>query len=133
MVKFLVLLSMALLSADILAFECNPEGNQSEINQCAYDDLAKADRELNTTYKALIEKMAGDKIYVDNLREAQRAWIVFRDKELEAMFSCADENKRICWGSMLGTLYPSAKAELTRERTARLRRYIEEGQNSAIK
>ena len=133
--KILHILSITLIttlfSLPSYAFECNPDGNQSEMNACAYDDMKKADRELNRIYKALRNKMKGDKTYLRNLKLAQRAWIKFRDAELETMFSCDDDNPRICWGSMYGMLYPYAHAELTTERTSRLRFYLEKGINSS--
>lgn len=133
--KLFIYISALLLSMNAVAepngFKCNPEGNQSEMNQCAYDDLQKADKKLNETYQALIKK-SGDKTYIKKLRESQRAWVKFRDAELDAMFSCEDDNVRVCWGSMIGMLHPIAKQELTEERTKRLQHYIDEGQNIAV-
>jgi uncharacterized protein YecT (DUF1311 family) len=127
--NILLYVSIFLLSSTAFAFECNPEGNQSKMNQCAYDDFLKADKALNDVYQQLIKKSKGDKTYIKQLRKAQRAWIVFRDAELDAMFSCAEEDIKLCWGSMVGMLYPSAKAELTEERTKKLQHYLDNGQN----
>lgn len=130
--KYLLLvLSLCFFSTSLLAVECKPAGTQIEMNQCAYDDFLKADKKLNETYQALIRKSAGDKTYIKALRTAQRAWVVFRDAELDAMFSCADEDIKLCWGSMIGLLYPNAKAEITRERTQKLQHYIDNGQNDS--
>jgi len=129
MKHLLLILSLLLFSNSLLAIECNPDGTQIEMNQCAYDDFLKADKALNDTYQVLIKKSKGDKTYIKALRKAQRAWIVFRDAELDAMFSCADEAINLCWGSMVGLLYPNAKAEITRERTKKLQYYIDNGQN----
>lgn len=130
--KYLLLvLSLLLFSTKLLAVECKPEGSQIEMNQCAYDDFLKADKALNDTYQALVKKSAGDKTYIKMLRKAQRAWIVFRDAELDAMFSCADKDIKLCWGSMVGLLHPSAKTEITRERTKKLQHYIDNGQNDS--
>ena len=134
--KFFIYASLLLLSTSVLAedngFKCKPEGNQSEMNQCAYEDFQKADKKLNDTYQALIKKAGNNKTYIKKLRVSQRAWVKFRDAELETMFSCDDENLRVCWGSMIGMLHPAAKQELTEERTKRLQRYIDEGQNIAV-
>jgi len=134
--KSFIFISALLLSSNIFAndqeIKCNPAGNQTEMNQCASDDLQKADKKLNETYQALIKKSGDNKTYIKKLRESQRAWIKFRDAELDAMFSCDDENIRICWGNMIGILYPAAKRELTEERTKRLQKYIDEGQNNVV-
>ena len=55
-----------------------------------------------------------------------------RDAELDAMFACADEDVRICWGSMFDLLYSNAKRDLTRERTQYLQRYIDHGPNPSM-
>nr|WP_171899544.1 lysozyme inhibitor LprI family protein [Candidatus Marithrix sp. Canyon 246] len=98
------------------------------MNQCAHNDFLRADRELNKTYKALIRKSAGNRGYIRALRKSQRAWMKFRDAELNAIFYCAERNIRICWGSMIGVLYPNAKADLTRDRTKQLKKYLEKSE-----
>lgn len=133
--KRILVISLLAFTTNLMAepdIKCNPDGTQIEMNQCAYDSFEKADKALNKTYQALIKKSGDDKTYIENLRKSQRAWIKFRDAELETMFSCDDENKKICWGSMIGMLYPAAKQELTEERTKRLQQYIDKGQNNAV-
>ncbi len=107
--------------------KCNPDGNQLEINACARDDFAKADSELNKTYQALIKKEADDKLFISKLRLAQKAWLAFRDAELDARFACAESDVRICWGSMYPMLFLSRKAELTRERNKQLLQMLKDG------
>ena len=127
--KLIICLGLMLAALNLYGVECNPEGNQLQLNQCALEDFEKADRALNETYQTLIRKRHSEKAYIDALRKAQRAWVRFRDAELNAMFACDDENPRICWGSMYNLLYLNAKTELTQARTRRLRQYIEQGQN----
>ena len=130
--KIILYVSIFLLSSSAFAFECNPEGNQAEMNQCAYDDFLKADRALNDVYQQLIKKSKGNKTYIKQLRKAQRAWIKFRDAELDAMFSCPEADIKLCWGSLVGIFYPTAKAELTEERTKKLQHYLDKGQNVSV-
>jgi len=122
---FIVFVSQASLAGDEV--KCNPGGNQMEMNACANDDFTKADKELNQTYQALIKKEASDQLFVSKLRLAQKAWLTYRDADLEARFACAEENVRVCWGSMYPMSYLSRKAELTRERTMHLKQLLEEG------
>ncbi|MCK5899106.1 MAG: DUF1311 domain-containing protein, partial [Methylococcales bacterium] len=103
-------LTAVIFSTSLMALECNLEGSQQEMNQCALDRFAQADLELNQVYQQLLE--TDDRSFVKNLRIAQRAWIIFRNSELEAIFACQDENKRICWGTMYGVQYPEAKEAL---------------------
>ena len=45
------------------------------------DDLRAADAELNTTYQKTLESLP-DAATKEKLREAQRAWVAFRDAEI---------------------------------------------------
>ncbi len=106
------------------AFKCNPDGNQAELSQCAADDYTASDKKLNDTWKSLIDKFKDDKTTTAKLKTAQKAWIVFRDAEVEAQFACEGGN---CWGSMEGMLRNEVLKELTDTRTARLQKYIDDG------
>ena len=110
------------------AVKCNPAGTQLELNACAADELNKADQKLNEVYAALLKKEAKNTAFVQKLRAAQRAWIAFRDAELDATYACQNSNARVCWGSMLPLRYLSYKAQLTRERTTRLQQFLDKGQ-----
>lgn len=129
MVLTLALIGNIAYASDI---KCNPDGNQMELNQCAADDYAAADKKLNDTWKALMKKLTDDKPAADKLRVAQRAWIAFRDAEVAARFACAEEDMRVCWGSMYPMLYNAALQELAEERTQRLQQYLDEGLNPSV-
>ncbi len=107
--------------------KCNPGGAQLEMNACAYDRFVKADKELNQTYKALLQKEDNNKIFIQKLRVAQKAWLAFRDAELEAMYACEEADSRNCWGSMHPMCYSSYKEKLTQDRTKRLKELFEQG------
>lgn len=107
--------------------KCNDGGNQLELNACANDAFVKADKELNQTYQSLIKKEANDLLFINKLRFAQKAWLAFRDADLEARFACSEDNVRICWGSMYPMSFLYRKAELTRERTKHLQQILKDG------
>jgi len=68
---------------EAIANPCGDSQNQIEMNQCAGDEFRRLDGRMNEAYK---EKMAAlDPVPRLALRDAQRAWIIFRDK------SCAYE------------------------------------------
>ena len=98
-----------------------------ELNACADDDYRSADKELNKVYHALLNEEADDPAFIAKLRTAQKAWLAFRDAELEAEFACAEEDPRHCWGSMLPMCKSTFLAKLTRERTRRLKTLLGEG------
>lgn len=47
--KYFIWISLLLFSTHLAAFECNPSGNQGEMNKCADD-------ELNEVYQQLVKR-----------------------------------------------------------------------------
>src|SRR5436190_24367526 len=122
-----------LLSAQDPQWNCaNPQAQQ-EMNYCAGEDYRRADAELNTVYRtAIASAQAADREYdrieastggtrsnepgeEASLREAQRAWVAFRDA------NCRLESFEARGGSMQPMLDAGCRATLTRARTAELR------------
>lgn len=108
-------------------FKCKPDGNQAEMNQCAADDYAAADKKLNTTWKKLMAQFKDDKTATAKLKAAQKAWIAFRDAEIAAQFACDEGDVRVCWGSMYPMLVNGELQAMTETRTERLQKYIDDG------
>jgi len=105
---------------------CKNPTTQLDMNSCATQDYRVADRELNEQWAITIADMRradsatrphrdGQPGYYDQLLEAQRMWIPFRDAH------CASEGYEARGGSMQPMLVSGCKARLTRERTAQLR------------
>lgn len=129
MKKILLALMLALLSSTTLfanEIQCKENGNQMELNQCAYDEFKEADKELNKIYNEVREKHKKDKLYLKNLKTSQKLWLKFLDTELDTIYSCDEDHKRICFGSMYPLLYNGSKTELTQDRTEQLKRYLHE-------
>ena len=108
-------------AAEEQEFDCG-EGTQLELNMCAQEDWDRADALLNEVYPLAIAAMkemdsyqeAENQIGEKTLREAQRAWIAFRDKACEA------EAFTFFGGSAAPMIYSSCMARLTDARTADL-------------
>lgn len=125
----LIVMSSAAFAQDD-TLKCNPEGTQIEMNVCAAEDYQKADKKLNETWKKLMVKFKNDKTATTNLKKAQKAWVAFRDADIEAMFSCASGD-RVCWGSMESMLRSGELQAMTEARTKRLQHYIDNGLGSS--
>jgi len=127
MKKSIVILTL-LLSSTLIANEiqCKEEGNQMEMNQCAYEDFQKADKELNKVYQEVRKKNKNDQLFLKNLKTSQKLWLNFLDAELNTIYSCPEGNQRICFGSMFPLLYNGSKTELTNDRTTQLKRYLQD-------
>ena len=96
---------------------------QLESNRCAADQHAEADAELNRVYKTILEKYKKDALFVEKLRAAQRAWLTYRDAEIEAKYPHAGE------AHYYGSIFPMCdslyRAQLTQERIKKLREWLD--------
>ncbi|HTU12929.1 MAG TPA: lysozyme inhibitor LprI family protein [Allosphingosinicella sp.] len=127
------LLLALLLSAQDSEWNCENPQAQQEMNYCAAQDAERADAELNSVYRTSIERAReADRDYARvadgaggpsdglpgeeaTLREAQRAWVSFRDA------SCRLESFEARGGSMQPMIDGGCRATMTRARTAELR------------
>jgi uncharacterized protein YecT (DUF1311 family) len=122
-------LAFALLAAQEPQWNCADPQAQQEMNACAQIDFERADAELNAEYRAAIAHArdadrtdAAARLPSDDrpgdeatLREAQRAWVAFRDAH------CRLQGYEARGGSMEMMLYDGCRAAFTRARTAQLR------------
>lgn len=90
--------------------------NQMTMNMCASHRYAEADKALNNQYKKTMAKQASDQAR-KRVRDAQRAWIVFRDKDC-----LADTGPRDQGGSMWPLQHYSCMENLTLRRVEDLKR-----------
>ncbi len=120
------MISLALMAL-ALAQEpnCSDPQYQTEMNLCAARDFERADAELNRIWPQLLASAREGDADINRefddrptgeqtLREAQRAWITFRDQH------CAFEGYESRGGSMETMLYEGCRARLTLERIRQL-------------
>lgn len=67
----------AFAAEDDSAPQCNYEGNQQEMNVCAFRDYEAADKVLNEKYQGLMTALPPAQ--QKHLRQEQRAWLKKRD------------------------------------------------------
>lgn len=87
---------------------------QADLNACAGKGLRQADAALNETYGRLMQRLKP----APALRDAQRAWIRFRDGE------CDFATIGVEGGSIRPMVVAQCRQRLTEQRLARLRRYL---------
>jgi uncharacterized protein YecT (DUF1311 family) len=129
-------MNRALITASFLLIAtlglCQSSGNpcwetamaQSEMNRCAGLDAREADADLNRVYQELLSKLKNDDNATKKLRAAQRAWLTFRDAHLQELYPAEDKQRDY------GSMYPMCNAQVatavTKERTAQLRRMLDD-------
>lgn len=125
--RLAVLLALTALPAAAQEADCTDPMTQSDMNQCAHADWQAQDAELNRAYKAALALLqdwdAGlpeaERGGAEALREAQRAWITFRDRACEA------EGYAMKGGSAEPLLVYGCMARLTEDRAGQLRDMVE--------
>lgn len=123
---FLVLACLSLPAA-AQEVDCANAVTQMDMNQCAYDDWEAADADLNDAYKEAMNLLQGwdadlpkdEQGGAQALKEAQRAWITFRDKACEA------EGYAMKGGSAEPLLVYGCMRQLTEDRTNQLTGMVE--------
>lgn len=98
----------------------NEGGNNYEMGQCAGRARQEVDAQLNLVYGQLRSELKGTE-EEKSLVEAQRSWIIWRDKEADL---CARSSGFSPKGSGFGMVSASCVSALTAERTKSLRSYL---------
>lgn len=105
-------------SAKPLPPECDTNTTQAEMNICSAARWQQADAELNRLYKLQMAWLSPES--KERLREAQRAWVVYRDKTCAYEAGPRDEG---------GTMWPLVNATcleaMTKQRNLVLQSYVE--------
>ena len=107
--------------------DCANAVTQQDMNQCAYEDWDAADAELNAAYKRAMTLLAGwdadlpetEKGAATALKEAQLAWITFRDK------ACEVEGYAMRGGSAEPLLVYGCMRQLTEDRAGQLNALVD--------
>jgi len=124
MTKLTIALVLLLLIASGSAFSqkkravdpCKNPQTQFEMNQCAARDYRAADAILNQTYQRLVAMLDDEE--KAQLKEAQTAWIKYRDANCEFV---GDQYKG---GTMRPMIAALCLADVTKRRTTELRNQI---------
>lgn len=127
MFRPLLVLACLTLPAAAQEVDCPNAVTQQDMNQCAYADWEAADADLNTAYRRAIALMTrwdadlprGEQGGAAALKDAQRAWITFRDKACEA------EGYAMKGGSAEPLLVYGCMRQLTEDRTGQLNGFVD--------
>ena len=127
MIRPLFMLACLTLPAAAQEVDCANAVTQQDMNQCAYADWEAADADLNAAYKRAMDLLKGwdadlpeaERGGAAALKEAQRAWISFRDK------ACEVEGYAMKGGSAEPLLVYGCMRQLTEDRTVQLTGFVD--------
>lgn len=113
------------LVAALVATAATPSAaqTQSDLNAAACAAYQQADGNLNAVYKKILQKYKADAPFLASLRDAQRAWIAYRDAHLQSVYP--EKDKRTAYGSIYDTCACGVLRTLTVQRTAMLQAWLD--------
>ncbi len=120
--KTMTSMMLAFIAACALCSAGASAQSQADMNSAACGRFRRADDELNRVYQQILREYAEDADFVARLKEAQRAWLAYRDAHVESVFP--GEDKRAVYGSVFPMCHCGEMERLTRERTRVLRRWL---------
>lgn len=88
--------------------DCTHLAVQMEMNACANDNAQAADDALNRIY-AMVMAQQADRASKDQLKDVERAWIAYRDKECAFEVGAQEEG---------GSIWPMEMANCVEQKTA---------------
>ncbi len=109
----ILLLSILATPLAALASTCDNPRKQADINDCATDRYAVADKTLNQDYATYLKRLSP--IQRKQFRQAQNAWIKFRDT------SCAFQASGVEKGSAHPMVHRQCLASMTEERVKQIK------------
>jgi uncharacterized protein YecT (DUF1311 family) len=117
---FLSFISFTCFAQDSETYRaCSGKANtQGEMTACASEEAARVDAKLNTTYRALLSKVASQPEAVAKIKAAEKAWIAYRDAYVEATYPAKD--KATEYGSMYPLDVALLRAKLTQRQVSAL-------------
>lgn len=91
--RYLVLMLTLLSLPAVAQVGPNCDGNTLEINACMAAELQKVEADLNATYARVVKSLSlpdrpdlPRSAWLVKLRNAQRAWVAFREKNCDAVY-----------------------------------------------
>jgi uncharacterized protein YecT (DUF1311 family) len=102
---------------------CSKAMTQAGLQSCYCDRAQKADAQLNDVYRQLLKKNGSDTSFIEKLKISQRAWLAFRDAQLEALYP--DPDPKAAYGSVFTMCECMAQEELTMDRVKQLRQMLQ--------
>lgn len=116
--RFLLALTPLLFTPMVFAVDCDNASDQATMNQCAVQQNAAADKELNALYQQITSRLKRNPDSKKLLVGAQRAWVAFRDAE------CKFSASGVEGGSVYPLIYSNCTTELTKARVQTFKNYL---------
>ncbi len=123
--KAFVLILLMLCSFSQVSFA----QTQSDMNEESTVSYKKADAKLNNVYQQILKQYGKNRLFIKNLKVAQRIWVQFRDAQLAMKFP---ERGNSYYGSVLPMCQAIYLKGLTEGRVAELEVWLVKGEEGDV-
>lgn len=123
-IKKILLIILAMFVCNVYATNIPTQGQMNEESCKAYKN---AEKEMEQTYQQVLTEYHTDKVFIQKLRIAQKAWVSFRNAHVESMYPNPNHSE---YGSVHPLCRCNALTEITQNRIKELSQWtigIEEG------
>ena len=114
--KFILVILIGLSSLTVFS------QTQADMNNEASESYKRADKDLNDTYRKVLQEYKSDTTFLENLKASQRIWVAFRDAELKVKYP---ETKSGYYGSVFPMCTSIYLEKLTQERNMTLKVWVD--------
>ena len=97
---------------------------QGDMDKKSCGEYKQSDAEMSRIYQQVITQYRADPLFIEKLRAAQRAWLVFRDAHVVSRYPAAVP--RQAYGSVYEMCRCDLLTELTRQRADQLREWVKQ-------
>lgn len=96
---------------------------QLELSKSACNTYKETDFQLNTIYNQILAEHKDDQKFIQKFKEAQRAWIKFRDAYAESLYP--NNNPENEYGSVYSMCFCQTLADITTDRIKQLNQWAQ--------
>ena len=130
MVKIIIITFIFLNLANpclVSAKSCEEQSlSQSGMDECYLKNLRDTESRMNNMLDQIIKKNFEEPLFIDKFKAAQKAWEIFRDAELLAIYPHAnDDDVYLYYGRVYIMCYYIERTELTLNRIKQLNQWVE--------
>jgi uncharacterized protein YecT (DUF1311 family) len=121
MMKFIITLISLFVTTSSFAINCDKAETQIDMNECAKANSDKVDVELNRIYTQILDLVKEDPVEAKYVRNAERAWIKYRDAQLQMFYPPREEGY---YGTVQPLCDQDAYQRLTEARIEELKKWL---------
>jgi uncharacterized protein YecT (DUF1311 family) len=106
---------------------CATAKTQLEMNECSHAEDQRAEEEMNRLYRQLLTRASSNPVYRQKVEAAQKAWLAYRDAELEAKYPAQD--KRAEYGSVYPMCFANDRTDMTQQRIQEIKALLRQSED----